>query len=333
MRAGLFKEIGVIKAEEVPEPETKAGEIKVKIAYCGICGTDPETVAGHFPPIQPPRVLGHEASGTIVAIGAGCVQGYQVGQRVAMNFWSPCGACYYCRNKMEHYCLYRVSATGAFAEYAVYREDAIYPVPDNISLEIASLLEPASIAVHAIDAANIVPGKSAAILGAGPIGLMMIQLAIKAGAARVMVSEPVAAKRSLAIDLGADMAIDPRAENLQEAAKKLNDGRGFDTVIEASGRLEAAKQAASLADKCATGVWAGVYPANAEIAVNPYDMYANELTIRSIRVAPYCFTRALSLLPKLILQPIITDIVPLENIDKGFDLHREGKSIKILVSC
>jgi (R,R)-butanediol dehydrogenase / meso-butanediol dehydrogenase / diacetyl reductase len=331
MKAGVYSQVGVITAQDVPEPRTGPDEIKVKIAYCGICGTDPESVAGHFPPIQPPRIMGHEASGTIVEIGSACKQGYQVGQRVAMNFWSPCGVCYYCRNKVEHFCLHRNSATGSFAEYAVYKENAVYLLPDNVSLEIGALLEPVTIAVHTMDLANIAPGKSVCVIGAGPIGLLSMELALKAGAAKLMVSEPVAEKRALAKKLGADVAVDPLNESLENAAKKLTDGRGFDTVIEASGKLGPARQAINLADKCGTIVWAAVYPADAEISVNPFYMYSNELTIRSVRVAPYSFPRAVNLLAKLDLQPLITDIVFLQDIDKGFALHKNGKSIKILV--
>ncbi len=160
-------------------------------------------LAGKSP--KDPSINGHEASGTIVALGSAVQQGYQIGQRVAMNFRAFCGACYYCRNKMEHFCRNSFHATGAFAEYAIYKEGSIYPLPENITLIEGALLEPVSVALHGIDRGNIYPGSFVAISGAGPIGLLMLQLAVLSGAARIMVSDPVPLKRKLARELGADM--------------------------------------------------------------------------------------------------------------------------------
>jgi 2-desacetyl-2-hydroxyethyl bacteriochlorophyllide A dehydrogenase len=335
MKAAVMRGAGNLNVEEVPEPEPAPDQVKVKITYCGLCGTDPEILEGTFGLIplgenDEPRIFGHEASGTIAALGSD-VQGYKVGQRVACNFRSPCGACYYCRNKMEHFCQRASSASGAFAEYAVYHENDVYALPDDISLEVGALLEPVSVAVHATDLANIHPGSSVAISGAGPIGLLLLELAIKSGAARTLVSEPVAEKRQLARSLGADVVVDPFNENLEEISKQLTDSRGFDTVLEASGSLVAAKQAISLADNCGTVVWCAVYPAGAEVGVSPFYLYAKELTIRSVFISPYSFPRALHLLPKLELKPLISDIIPLKDIRRAFDLHKEGKAIKILI--
>jgi (R,R)-butanediol dehydrogenase/meso-butanediol dehydrogenase/diacetyl reductase/L-iditol 2-dehydrogenase len=335
MKAAVMRGIGKIAMEDYPDPETGPNQIKVKIAYCGLCGTDPENLEGRFGLVPPeaynqPRVLGHEASGTIAEIGKD-VRGYRVGQRVAMNFRSSCGACYYCRNKMEHFCRRGTGASGSFAEYAVYPESAVYPLSDDISLEIGAMLEPVSVAVHTIDIAGIRPGGTVAISGAGPIGLLCLEVALKAGAARALVSEPIAEKREVAKKLGADVVVDPFNENLEEIGKKLTEGRGFDTVIEASGNVKAARQAINLADNCGTIVWAAVYPKDAEIGVPAFYMYAKELTIRSVFVSPYCFPKALNLLPKLELKSLITDIVPLKDIRKAFELHKKGKSIKILV--
>ena len=108
--------------------------------------------------------------GTIAAIGSDVKGNFKVGQRVAMNFRGSCGACYYCQNGMEHFCRHGTGASGSFAEYAVYPESAVYPLSDDISLEIGSLLEPVSVAVHAIDRSNVYPGSSIAICGGGPIG-------------------------------------------------------------------------------------------------------------------------------------------------------------------
>ncbi len=335
MKAAVIRGIGNINMEEVPEPETGPNQVKVKIAYCGLCGTDPENLEGRFglvPPeaYQQPRIIGHEASGTIAEVGKN-IKGYKVGQRVAMNFRSSCGACYYCRNKMEHFCRRGDPASGSFAEYAVYPESAIYLLSDDVPLDVGSLLEPVSVAVHAIDQARVYTGSSVAICGGGPIGLLCLQMALKAGAARTLLSEPVPEKRALARKLGADVTVDPFNEDILEIGKKLTDGRGFTTVIDASGSVAAAKQCISLADNGGTILWAAVYGKDVEIGVSPFMMYARELTITSTWVSPYSFPRALALLPKLEIKSLITDIVPLKDIKKAFELHKKGKSIKILI--
>jgi 2-desacetyl-2-hydroxyethyl bacteriochlorophyllide A dehydrogenase len=335
MKAAVMRGIGNINMEEIPEPEVGSRDVKVKIAYCGLCGTDPEQLEGRFGLIpkeayEQPRYLGHEASGTIVEVGSE-VKGWEVGQRVAMDFRGACGACYYCQNGMENFCRRGVHTSGAFAEYNVYPESAVYAMPDDVSMEIGAMLEPVSVAVHATDRCNIKSGSSIAICGGGPIGLLCLQVALKSGASRALVSEPVAEKRAMALKLGADVVVDPFNEDLIEAGKKLTDGRGFNTVIDASGNINAARQAIDLADFGATILWAAVYGKDVEIGVSPFTLYAKELTITSTFVSPFCFQRSMNLLSKLELKPLITDILPLKDIAKAFELHKTGKSIKILI--
>jgi 2-desacetyl-2-hydroxyethyl bacteriochlorophyllide A dehydrogenase len=334
MKAAVLESVNILKVKEVPEPQPGPDEVKVKIAYCGICGTDPEIIEGRFaPPEWTPtmvKIPGHESSGTVVAVGKN-VRNFKVGQRVACNFRSPCGVCFYCRSRMENFCESPLAATGGFAEYAVYKESSVYALPAEISFEVGAFLEPLSIAVHVIDIANISTGGSVAILGGGPIGLLSLQLANRAGAVKTLLSEPIPEKRELARKLGATVTVDPIHENLEEASKKLTEGRGFRTVIDASGKAAVAKQALSLADKGGTMVWASVYPADSRVEVPPFYMYQYELTIRSVLLSPYCFPRALDLLPVLDIKSLMTDILPLSDIARGFEVHKQGKSVKILI--
>ena len=335
MKAAVIHGMNSITYDEVPDPPVGPDQVKVKIAYCGLCGTDPENLEGRFG-LMPPevytqdRIIGHEACGTITEVGSE-VKNFKPGQRVAMNFRSSCGACYYCQNGMEHYCQLGDGASGSFADYAVYPESAVYVIPDDMTFETAAMLEPVSVAVHAIDQVKIRTGSSIAICGGGPIGLLCLEVALKAGAAKALVSEPIKEKRDLALKLGADVAVDPLNEDLIEAGKKLTGGRGFDTVIDASGNIGAAKQAVYLADNCGTILWAAVYGKDVEIGVPPFLLYAKELTITSTFVSPYSFPRALNLLSKLEVQPLITHIIPLKDIQQAFDLHKAGKAIKILI--
>jgi 2-desacetyl-2-hydroxyethyl bacteriochlorophyllide A dehydrogenase len=339
MKAAVMQDDGTLGVQDVPEPpEPGPNQVKVKIAYCGICGSelhmfDPEFIARR-PQFRPPpgrmgpRIMGHEASGVVAAVGSE-VKDIEVGQKVAMNFRSPCGTCYYCRNKLEHFCQRVIPASGAYAEYALYHANAVYALSDNVSLEVGALLEPVSVAVHTVDLANIYPGCTVVILGAGPIGILIQEVALKAGAAKVLVSEPVASRRKIAKQLGATV-VDPLKENLEEVGKKLTDGRGFDRVIDASGKLAVAKQALALADYGATVVWAAMYPTGAEVGVPPSYMYQKELTIKGVFISPYCFPRSVNLLSELELEPLIS-IRPIEEINQAFHDLLAGKGMKVLI--
>jgi 2-desacetyl-2-hydroxyethyl bacteriochlorophyllide A dehydrogenase len=341
MKAAVMMGAGKVEVRDVPEPRVAPNQVKVKIAFCGICGselhafdseyqTGKPTFRGPVRQLSGPRIMGHEASGTIVEVGEDTKAGYKTGQRVAMDFRSYCGSCYYCRNKMQHFCERVTHGSGAYAEYAVYNEDAIYILPDNVSLEEGALLEPVAVAVHTLDIANIKPGSTMAILGGGPIGMLILELARKAGAAKILLSEPVEGRRNIAKQLGASVIVDPTNENLEEVTAKMTEGRGFDTVIDASGKLAVAKQAISLADNCGTIVWAAMYPGGSELPVVPSYMYARELTIKSVFVSPYCFSRALNLLPELDLKLLIS-IKPIENIVDCFQSLLKGQGMKILI--
>ena len=326
-----------VRVEEVPEPSPGPGEIKVKIAYCGICGSDPDIYDGSFGLLKepwwpkPPFTVGHEASGLIVELGPGLVGKHEVGQRVAMNFRTYCGKCYYCRSMREHQCEHITNYEAGFAEYAVYGEAAVYDLPGELSLEHGAFLEPVTIAAHCVDQGNVIPGRTVAITGGGTIGQLVMQIAMRAGAARILVSDPMPEKRDLAKKLGADWTVDPLSQDLHVVARELTEGRGFDTVFECSGKLSAAQQCIGLADKCGTVVWAGVYAEEAELAIAPFYLFANELTLRSTTLAPYLFPRGIKLLSKLDLDPLLSEIVPLGDIDRALAGRKTSTAIKILV--
>ncbi|MFC1948972.1 zinc-binding dehydrogenase [Chloroflexota bacterium] len=346
MKAAVLKDVNVLEVDDVPEPEMGPDQIKVKIAYCGICGTDPEMIEGRFgmgtSPAGAigktsqqrmmgfPRIMGHEASGTIAEIGKDVRGDFKVGQKVAMNFISACGACYYCNNKMQHKCVMMRPNSGSMAEYAVYYENGVFPLPEDMPLDIGAFLEPLSVALHSVDIGQIKVGDAVIITGAGGIGLLILQLAIRSGASKVLVSEPVAEKRKIALELGADVVVDPINEDLLEASNKLTDYRGFDVCFEVSGKPDVARQLILLAEGCGTIVWVAVYPSDSEVGVPPFYMYRKELTIRSVSVSPYSFPRSVHMLPKLNLKPLIT-VYPLDKVVEAFAAHKAGKGVKIML--
>ena len=344
MKAGVHVGKGIVEVREWPDPVIGPGQVKVKLAFTGICGSDVERLHhryGHQPaglnfdgtgPLSTaPVVDGHEATGTIVELGPQLKGDWKVGQRVALNFRGACGVCYYCRTKREHFCEHPVRAVSAFAEYGAYPEGALFALPDDIPFELAALVEPLTVAVHAFDRTELQNGQTLAISGGGTIGLLTLAVAVHAGACKILVSEPMAHKREMALRMGADLTVDPLNEDLAAAAAKLTDGRGFDAVIETSGNARATAQALELADKGGTVVWVAGYTYDVDIPVKPFQLYLKELTIRSTRMAPYSFIRALNLLPGLDIGSLVTNIYPLDDIAEAFRNHEKGDSIKTLI--
>lgn len=334
MKAAVQKAINVVEVEEAPEPVTRPDQIKVKIAYAGICGTDMEILEGSFGLVKNPvfpKIEGHEASGTIVEVGAATKLGYQVGQRVALVPVAPCGACRFCRNGQEQFCAHGTEYSGAFAEYGVYAEGQVFPIADEVSFEVGTMLEPLSIAMRANDLGKVGPGKSVAILGAGPIGMLNLIVAIRSGAAVTMVSEPVAYKRAFADRMGATATVDPLNEDMQEVSRRLTNQLGFDAVIDCTGKLAGAAQALKLAGPGAHVVWAAVYPVDGQVPVNAYDMFEKDLSIHGVFQSPYFLWRANRLLPVLDLSPLVSHIYALDDINQAFEDQRRGRVMKALI--
>ena len=167
-------------------------------------------------------------------------------------------------------------------------------------------------------------------MGGGPIGMLVLEVAKIAGAAKILMSEPVESRRKLAEQLGATATIDPLNESAEEITAKMTEGRGFDRVIDASGKIAVAKQCLEIAGRGATVVWAAMYPTGVEVGVAPSDMYFKELTIKGVFISPYSFPRSINLLNRLDLEPLIS-IRPIEEIDQAFRDLLAGKGMKVLI--
>lgn len=334
MKAAVWKKRKVLVVEDVPEPQVGPYDVKVKVDWTTVCGSDPHIVSGALPVSYPPRIMGHEMSGTVIELGEKAeIKGLKIGDRVAGYPAYYCGTCHYCRTGLEHYCL-RVTSPlpqGTMAEYVVWKEQQIYKAPEGIDPRVVCLAEPVSVCLRGIDISNIRPGSTVIILGAGGIGLILLQLALRAGAVLAAVSEPVEGKRRLAEKLGAAVTIDPAVEDVWARTMEITQNRGFDTVIEASGSQKAAAEAMTLAGKAATVVYFAVYPMNFELPIKPFDLYARDLTLRGVFMSPYTFPRAMALLPVLELEPLLTASYPLDRVNEAFEEQISGRQIKILV--
>ncbi len=305
-------------------------EVLVEIALCGVCGTDVHILDGEFPMYNAPRVLGHEYSGVVRALGSDVTR-VAVGDPVAVDPSLACGTCFFCLESLPYMCQSRTSFHGGFGEYTIAPEGALFPVPRGVSLEAAALSEPLSCCLHTINRAQLRAGDRVAIVGAGIIGLLLLQLARRSGASRVLVSDPAPHRRETALRLGADVAIDPTSEDLQAAASDLTDGIGPDVVLEAVGSARTVQDALSLARRGGTVVVMGVAPPAAEVSIRPYDLFDRELTIKGAYIRANEFRRTVELLPLLELESLITDVFPLDRAPQAVENVRQRKGIKTAI--
>lgn len=242
MRAAVYRGIDQIVIEDVPVPTLEPGEALVRVAVCGVCGTDLKKM--HLGLVPPPRIFGHETAGTIAAVGSGMTQ-WQVGQRVVVNHHVPClrEDCYYCRRRTFAQCpLYKKTgatagfepAGGGFAEYMRVLDwcaaGGIVGIPDGVSDAEASFVEPLNTCLKGMRNAAVQEGDTILIIGQGPIGLLFTQLAKLAGA-RVVATDRYDYRLEMARKLGADIALNPNNADVRNAIQNLSAGRGADAAI------------------------------------------------------------------------------------------------------
>jgi len=330
LKAGVWEGDGEIRCRQVEAPRPGRGEVLVEIAYCGICGTDLHILDGEFRIGRPPQILGHEASGVVVEVGAE-VEPDWVGRRVGLNPIGPCGVCVWCRRGMPTHCLHPYFSAKAFAELALYRPNQLHPLPDDLPLSAAALLEPWATAVRAVETARLEAGENVLVIGGGSLGLLVATAARLLGAGSVIVSEPRAANRELAVRRGADLAIDPGSEDLRAPAADCGELRGFDVVFEVAGVGPALAEAPALLRPAGRLVVLGVHDAEATVPFSPRALTDRELSVHGSFGGGASFARATALLGKIEADSLITAIEPLEQIAPLLARVRAGEEVKAMV--
>jgi (R,R)-butanediol dehydrogenase/meso-butanediol dehydrogenase/diacetyl reductase len=347
MKAVLWHKAEEIRVENLPEPSPGPGQIKLKVKRVGICGTDlHEYLKGPiFIPTEPhpltglkaPITLGHEFCGEVVAVGKG-VTGIAEGARAAVDACIYCGTCWYCRQGYYVLCdqvaFTGLAAHGAMAEYTVVPAYAAYPLPNTISDEIGALVEPISVAVHAMRKAELQQGDTVAVLGAGPIGLVTTMVARASGAARVFVIEKAKARMDQARALGATAILDPAEGSPIEQVRDLTNGRGADIVFECIGHKDTAPLAVELARKGGKAVIVGIFEEPSLFSFN--NLILGEKQIRSALGYVGEFATTIQLIADGRLQPqsLITGCIRLDDVvEKGFLelIHHKDRHVKILI--
>lgn len=324
------------------------GEVKIKVGWCGICGTDlHEYEAGPiFIPTEPhpitgitaPVTLGHEFSGTIVEVGEG-VKNWKVGDRVTPDACLVCGKCAYCKQGLYNLCdslgFNGLASDGGFAEYAVVPAYQLYKLKDNMTLQEGALIEPIAVGIHAIKKSRLVMGETAVIIGAGTIGLAALKAAQAAGAAKTIVVEISEARKEFARKLGADVVIDPIKENLLDLIRENNDGKLGDVTIECVGLDLTLKQAISATKKMGRIAVAGIFSKPIS-GIDMNDIVIGEKELIGVIGYNYDFQIAIDLVSKGIInaKDFITSEIDIDDInEKGFKelINNKDNHIKILV--
>lgn len=329
------KKRGKVAVVDIPEQVMGPEDVKIKVAYCAICGSDPHLVENIFG-WEPPFGLGHEISGVVVDMGEKATRkGLKKGDRVAGNFLKFCGTCYYCQNGQQQFCEHgdEYNRPG-MSEYIVWHESQVCKLPDEVSLKEGCMLEPISIAVRAMDKVRPRYGERIAISGGGPIGLLILQSVKMFGASSITLIEPIEERRVLAQKYGAEYTINPVLEDTVKEAMKITGGRGFDTVIDCSGSVKAVGDLPQITARGGKLIYGAMYPNDFEMPLNLYKYcYFNELTITGFYVAPYAFPRAIQMLSRYRLEDFINKVFEIEEAEAAFEAQISGKYPKILIHC
>ena len=240
MRAAVYRGKGRVVVETVPVPVIADGEVLIRVAACGICGTDIKKIEHGF--VAAPQIFGHEVSGTVAAVGADVTK-WKPGDRVMSFHHVPCGACYYCDRRLFSQCpgYKKVGLTagfdpngGGFAQFVRampwVAQRGMVAIPEGISFDEATFIEPVNTCIKAVEKARVGAGETVVVMGLGPIGLLLMMLSKLRGAV-VIGSDPMGERRAKSVSLGADLAVNPLEGRLAKEVRGRTDGRGADVVL------------------------------------------------------------------------------------------------------
>lgn len=336
MKGAVFYGKHDLRVEETDMPKVGPEDVLIQVKACGVCGTDVHIYEGDkgAADVTPPTILGHEFSGVVAEAGAE-VTNYKVGDRVCIDPNCYCGKCDFCRNGIAHFCTdmigYGTTVNGGFAEYCSVNQRQVYKLGDNTSFEQGAMTEPVACCLHGVDMCNIKPGSSVVVIGGGMIGLLMLQLAKLAGAARIALLEPVESKRQVAKELGADICIDPIKEDIKKALKAAG-MEWVNTVIECVGRTSTIEQAIDIVGNKGTVMMFGLTKPDDTVAVKPFQIFQKEIELKASFINPYTQARALELIDagKLDVSSMVYAVESLEKLPlilSNPELRANGKYI------
>jgi 2-desacetyl-2-hydroxyethyl bacteriochlorophyllide A dehydrogenase len=338
MRALVIESPGQAASREVPTPVPGPGEVLIRVAAAGLCGTDLHIYRGEYMALYP-IIPGHEFSGTVAACGPG-IDDLVPGQRVTADPNIFCHQCVYCRRQMHNQCLnlraIGVNTDGAFAEYVVVPRGVVYPIGD-LPFEQAAFIEPVSCVVYAMQRARPAPGDNVLLFGAGPMGCLLTQVLAHNGAGQVVVVDRAESRLALAGRLGAHhtILVEDSGPDTQPDARVLQLApRGYDFVIDATGVPAVVEAAFGYLGPRGTMFVFGVCPNDAQIRLNPYQVFRNDWRIIGSFALCYTFQEALSLLRSRVVQvePLVSHRLSLGKAADAFTtIQRDPQRMKIVI--
>ncbi|HAX90359.1 MAG TPA: sorbitol dehydrogenase [Cyanobacteria bacterium UBA11370] len=332
MKAQVFRGVNQLNYEDVPVPELQPDEVLVQVRVVGLCQSDIKKI--RYPLYEPPRIYGHETAGIIAAVGTE-VTNWNVGQKVVVMHHIPCMHCGYCLNDNFSMCeTYKTITTtagftpsgGGFADYVkvpghIVRHGGLIPIPEGISFEQASFVEPTNCCLKAVKKAQISPGQTILVTGAGPIGLMFIML-INYFGAKAIATDLLPSRIEKALSVGAEAAFDARDPDLGNKIHALTDNMGVDTTLLAVPSEKAFFQALDCTRKGGKILFFAEFPDEVEIPINPNILYRREIDLIGSYSSSY---RLQSLAADIVfnhrinVEALISDRYPLQKLSEAVE--------------
>ena len=339
MRAAVLTEPRRLELHDLERPSPADDEVLVRVQEVGICGSDIHYFEhgriGHYV-VDEPLVLGHESAGHVVEVGD-AVTHLSPEDRVTLEPGIPCRRCEYCRRGRYHLCPHvDFMATppddGAFVEYIAWPADFVYPLPESVSIREGALCEPLSVALHANELAALRPGDSVLITGAGPIGLVILEVVLAAGVTDVIVTDVIDSKLDRARKRGAHEVVNVEDEPVAPTIAAATGDRGVDVVIEASGAASTYAQAIAAVEPGGTIVCVGL-ATEATIPLDMVDITLNEITVQGAIRYSNTYDAAISLLAdgRVDVAGLVDAVMPLEEIGAAFERAMEPETVKVMV--
>jgi 2-desacetyl-2-hydroxyethyl bacteriochlorophyllide A dehydrogenase len=329
---------GRFESGDEKEAELGADDVRIKVHYCGICGTDYHIAGGDLDAriAEFPRVIGHEAAGEIVETGSN-VSDWKLGDRVVVRPLEVCGTCEECKSGNENVCrsvkYLGIEAEGAFQKNWVVDKSILHRCPDNVDYKEAALVEPLAVCAHAIKRSGIKPGETAVVIGGGPIGIMTALL-LKETTVNVLVSEIDSGRRDNCRALGID-SVNPLEDDLTQRINELTDNRGVTVVFEASGSQAGLDTAPGLIEPNGRLVTIATYSRKMELDIRQLHYRQIKLvTTRAYQKDDFEYVLSLMEQEKLPADKLITKVVSLGNLKEFLEKSVSGNTnIKVLVDC
>ncbi|MGE5377075.1 MAG: zinc-binding dehydrogenase [Bacteroidota bacterium] len=338
MRAMIYLGPEQIELRTVPIPEPSAGELLVRVRAATTCGTDVKTYRRGHPKFPPPFIFGHEFGGDIVGVGEG-VRAFREGMRVTANVFAECGECFYCKRGQGNLCANLVYNFGAFAEYMTIPASIVrrttFVIPSHISYEQAALLEPLVTVVHGWHKVRFQHGETVVLLGAGgPISLMYLQLALRAGASRVIAIGHSSTRLAVAGKLGAGHLVNSRETDPVVAVHDLTGGYGADVVIECAGTQSTWQSSLELVRKGGRVLWFGGLPGGTRVKIDAARVHYGEIDLLNMHGGTSedaCEAFELITSGAMQVSPMLNGELPLEKVELALQKMIAGEVVKMVI--